>query len=171
MGRDITSFSSSQSLFSLRSISSTELGQYFFINLEKALSSRSSFSTPLASIKTHKMRIFMRFIPERNPAQKKRRQFCHHIKGRSSSPKSTAALFLFPKWNMKTAMLATFTSDVVIVVRSATEKPLFLSISLTKKGDKKDRPELFSPVPFGVSSYLPTRFFRYHINFFVIFRG
>ena len=77
----------------------------------------------------------------------------------------------FYKWNMKTAMLATFTSDVVIVVRSATEKPLFLSISLTKKGDKKDRPELFSPVPFGVSSYLPTRFFRFHINFFVIFRG
>ena len=79
----------------------------------------------------------MRFIPERNPAQKKRRQFCHHIKGRSSSPKSTAALFLFPKWNMKTAMLATFTSDVVIVVRSATEKPPFLSISLTKKGGQK----------------------------------
>ena len=92
----------------------------------------------------------MRFIPERNPAQKKRRQFCHHIKGRSSSPKSTAALFLFPKWNMKTAMLATFTSDVL------KKKPLSPQhLKLTKKGTKKIDLNCF-PLLFWVTGTLPS---------------
>ena len=38
---------------------------------------------------------------------------------------------------MKTAMLATFTSDVVVDVVVLEEKPLFLSISSQKRGQKK----------------------------------
>ena len=56
---------------------------------------------------------------------------------------------------MKTAMLATFTSDVVVDVVVLEEKPLFLSISSQKRGQKKDGPELFSPVLFQVGEHLP----------------
>ena len=38
---------------------------------------------------------------------------------------------------MKTAMLATFTSDVVVDVVVLEEKPLFLSISSQKRGQKR----------------------------------